>query len=397
MKPIHVVPVILALLVAIPPVQAQSVTDNGTPNYSSFSGGPDVINNGNLNIHYTVPVFARAGVGLPFSYSLPVDNGLWYRYQDTLLNWHWGFDPSTAQPTGVMAIGAIFYTYGQTKCSLDGGYTVYYYKIISYTSPDNTSHPVNAYIYSDSCNGRFNTTLTNAIASDGSGISVTVQTYFSGISATLANGTVITPPVMQSGSNPASGTYTIKGTNNNTISVSANSNGTINYIIDTLSTDPITSSGGPPPTALTYAYPAPSGAQAKVTVTYKTVTVQSTWGCSGVAEYPATSKNLIDKITLADGTYYEFFYEPTTTGSGNTTGRIIQVDLPTGGTIYYNYTGGDTSKGIFCIDGSTAGFNRVSSQSGTVKYARTIVIDQYGNLSSGTTDITDNAGRWVSA
>ncbi|MGB6633422.1 MAG: RHS repeat-associated core domain-containing protein, partial [Terriglobales bacterium] len=189
------------------------------------------------------------------------------------------------------------------------------------------------------------------------------------------------------------GTFTIKDTNNNEISVDAPSPPQISYILDTLGTQPVTSSGGPPPTAVKYSYTAPSGTQANVTVTYKQVTIQSAWGCSKIPEYSPTGSYLIDKITLPDGTYYEFFYEPTTTGSGNTTGRISEVSLPTGGTISYNYTGGDTGKGISCVDGSTEGFNRVSSQSGTVQYRRTPTFSQYNQLISSTTQVTDNPGN----
>jgi len=71
MKPLKAL-VVIAFL-TIPTAFAQQVASNGTPAFNSFSGGPDVINDGNLNIHYAVPVFARAGRGIPFSLSLPLD------------------------------------------------------------------------------------------------------------------------------------------------------------------------------------------------------------------------------------------------------------------------------------------------------------------------------------
>jgi hypothetical protein len=33
----------------------------GVPPYQSFGGGPDVIKLGNLNVHYSIPIFSRAG------------------------------------------------------------------------------------------------------------------------------------------------------------------------------------------------------------------------------------------------------------------------------------------------------------------------------------------------
>ncbi|MGB7333455.1 MAG: hypothetical protein WBD25_18865 [Terriglobales bacterium] len=395
MKASHAIFIVFLLAVAIPLAQAQSVASNGTPNFGSFSGGPDVINNANLNIHYTVPVFGRAGIGMPFSYSLSVDNGAWYAYQDVYQNWHWGVDFSTAQPVGIMAIGALFYTTSSYTCVYKGyNYPMTRYTLGSYTGPDNTSHPFpGVWMYNYNCpDGQFPNSPTG-ISGDNSGLTVNMTTLTSG-TVTLPNGTVITPPSIGPSDKIANGgTFTIKDTNNNEISVDAPSPPQISYILDTLGTQPVTSSGGPPPTAVKYSYTAPSGAQANVTVTYKQVTIQSAWGCSKIPEYSPTGSYLIDKITLPDGTYYEFFYEPTTTGSGNTTGRISEVSLPTGGTISYNYTGGDTGKGISCVDGSTEGFNRVSSQSGTVQYRRTPTFSQYNQLISSTTQVTDNPGN----
>ena len=46
--------------------------------YGSFGGGPfDVINLGNLNVHYSIPVLHKAGRGLPFNYDLTYDSSIW--------------------------------------------------------------------------------------------------------------------------------------------------------------------------------------------------------------------------------------------------------------------------------------------------------------------------------
>jgi RHS repeat-associated protein len=387
MKTIPAVLVAVTLLIAIRSMLAQDVSTNGTPPFNTFGGGPDVINEGNLNIHYTVPVFSRAGIGMPFSFSLPVDNGVWYKYQDPYGNWHWGASFSTAQPAGVAAIGAWYYTSeGYTCYVTQGPYPTTKYTATSYTDANNTSHGLGAYLYYPSCSNPSMSDHPTAIASDGSGISITM-TGTTTATVTLPNGSVITPPALDSaGDVSGNGNYSIKDTNGNQILVNADpSESQFNYILDTLGSQPITSSGGPPPTTLKYFYTAPSGAQATVAITYKTVSVESSWGCSGVAEYPQTNQHLIDKITLADSTYYEFFYD--------SSGRISSVDLPTGGSISYTYTGGDTGKGIFCADGSTSGFNRVSTQSGTVQYSRTVTLEEYGTIYNWNTDITDNEGN----
>src|SRR5260370_8725273 len=49
----------------------------GTPPFGSFAGGPDVINLADINVHWDFPVFARAGRGIPFNYTLSFDNSVW--------------------------------------------------------------------------------------------------------------------------------------------------------------------------------------------------------------------------------------------------------------------------------------------------------------------------------
>ncbi len=403
MKPIYALLVFVAVGI-VPSAFAQAVATNGTPAYNSFSGGPDVINDGNLNIHYSVPVFARAGRGIPFSLSLPVDNGSWYTFQDAFGAWRMGSSFSTAQPAGILAIGTVFYYTKSFGCSTGGGSTTYTrYYASSYQSPDNTTHSfpgLGPYVNDSNAASCVNppSDSPGSTALDGSGISILIALNVSTISATvtLTNGQVIHPAALQLfGGVHGNGTYTRADTNGNKITVNANiDNGQINSIVDTLGTQPVTVSGGPIPTAVHYNYTAPGGS-AFVAISYKspTPTVQSNFSCPGVAEQSATSQNLIDKLTLPDGTFYQFFYEPSV--SGKTTGRISQVTLPTGGTISYTYTGGDTNHGIACADGSTAGFNRVSTQSGTVQYRRTIhsFDPNTHQVQSSTTQITDNEGN----
>src|SRR5207247_10347630 len=50
----------------------------GTPSFGSFSGGPDIINNANLNVHIAIPALNKAGRGLPFIYALSYDSSIWY-------------------------------------------------------------------------------------------------------------------------------------------------------------------------------------------------------------------------------------------------------------------------------------------------------------------------------
>ena len=86
-------------------------------------------------------------------------------------------------------------------------------------------------------------------------------------------------------------------------------------------------------------------------------------------------------MDLPDGTKYTFTYEMTPGYSADVTGRLASVTLPTGGTIYYTYTGGNN--GIECADGSTAGLTRQTSD-GTWSYSRTL-----GTSPASTTTVTD--------
>jgi hypothetical protein len=67
--------VVLVVLCFSPPLRAQSPT--GTPPFGSFSGGPDVVNNANLDVHLSIPVVNKAGRGLPFYYLLTDDSFIW--------------------------------------------------------------------------------------------------------------------------------------------------------------------------------------------------------------------------------------------------------------------------------------------------------------------------------
>lgn len=69
----------------------------GTPQFASFGGGPfDIINLGNLNVHFAVPILHKAGRGVDFSYDLSYDSSVWYPVVlngnsswQPVVNWGW--------------------------------------------------------------------------------------------------------------------------------------------------------------------------------------------------------------------------------------------------------------------------------------------------------------------
>ena len=125
--------------------------------------------------------------------------------------------------------------------------------------------------------------------------------------------------------------------------ISEDSNGTFT---DTLGTQVLTDTGTPQ----VFTYTDPNGHPASVALTWATYTIQTNFGCPNVGEYgPNSNQHLIDRVTLPNGTYYQFHYEPTAGSPGSITARLASVTLPTGGTIYYTYTGGTNGhNGIQC-------------------------------------------------
>ncbi len=247
-------------------------------------------------------------------------------------------------------------------------------------------------IYTDGSCARVPGSSGSGGASDGSLISLAVTDAPTAV-VTLPNGETVKPPlvIFLNGNWIASaGPYTVTDSNGNQITATA-PGGVLSSITDTLGTTALTVSGAWP-NPIKYTYTAPSGGTAAVTRSFVAYTLQTAFNCPGIADYPSTSFQLLDRITLPDGSYYGFTYEPTTTGSSHVTGRIASVHLPTGGSISYAYTGGFNNTGIFCADGSTSGFNR-GTPDGTWKYVRTLTLDSYGQPSTSTNTITDPMGN----
>lgn len=224
-----------------------------------------------------------------------------------------------------------------------------------------------------------------ATATDGSGLTLNYTPSFSGslsISAyiTTKNGVTIYAPVVN---NPPAGqgSYSAEDANGNEI------NAVNGAYTDTLGQTAL-SVLGTEPSNTTLTYTAPSGAAAIVTVSYVPYTIKTNFKCSGVAEYGPTSVNLVDKVTLPDGTFYQFNYEQTPGASGDYTGRLLSVTLPTGGSITYGYNYSDGNNGIVCADGSTDGLTRTLSPGGPWNYTR-----QVGTGGASTTTVQDPASN----
>ena len=168
-------------------------------------------------------------------------------------------------------------------------------------------------------------------------------------------------------------------TDSNGNQISVNSSG---QWFDTLSSStPTLSVSGTAPNPTTFTYTAPSGANAPYTMKYTSYTIKTNFGCSGIAEFGATAEYLPSEIDLPDGSKYIFSYEQTPGYSGDYTGRLASVTLPTGGSISYAYSGGSSGH-ITCADGSAATLTR-QTPDGTWTYAHS------ESGTAWTTSITD--------
>jgi RHS repeat-associated protein len=352
---------LLASLVCVGGASGQVAT--GFPPFGSFSGGPDIIDNANGNVHLTIPVFSRPGRGVSFSYALAYDSSIWSPYG---AGYYGVWSPPTGGLWGWAAqstSGAGSYFYSQTQaccpgqhCNPDLGTGTYYNKYTGwvYIDHNGTQHNFGATVNDSSilCSygtGNWSTTTT---ATDGSALTMTVDA---------------TPE--------ATFVHDIQGDIfdlQNSITKDRNGN-EIAGGFDTLSstTLPLTISSGNP---TTYTYTTSKDQQATVKVNYQTFTVRTNFGCNGVTEYGPTSAGLVTEIDLPNSTKYTFTYEPTPGYSGDVTGRLASITLPTGGSISYSYSG--INNGINCFDGSAETLSRTlsdgASWSATWTYARTL-------------------------
>lgn len=359
----------LGFVVVCVSVGAMAQVSTGTAPFGSFTSGPDVINLGNLNVHFAVPVINKPGRGLPFSYNLSYDSSVWSPASASgtsswtpIANWGWRGQTDAA-------VGYISFSTGTSTCRSDDGttqpYTVYLFK--TYVDEFGTTHIINGRTDTkDQANCISGVGTAQSTATDASGLTF-VLTNDPDATVIARDGSTFHPPL-------AIGAFSgsITDRNGNQITTT---NGAA--FVDTLGMTALSVSGTSPKA---FTYTDSSGTARSVTINYGTYTVQTNFGCAGISEYGPTSASLVSSITLPDGSSYSFQYEVTPGHSPNITGRVRAITLRTGGTISYAYTGG--SNGIECVDGSTSGLSR-TTMDGTTDYSRS------GSGTAWTTTILD--------
>jgi len=349
----------------------------GLYTFGSFDNrGFDSINIGNLNTHFEIPIVTKSGRGVPFKYTIVYDGLIWsaagssgseYWVPDS----GWGFH---GQVNDGFA-GHLNYHTQTYKCFSDPPSWYWSTRTSNYNYYDAFGQQHNFNYATDACLG---TTTGDGTTSDGSGYS------FDGNTIHNHYGAVIQVP-----QNNVSGAGSITDTNGNV--VNNNGNGTFT---DTLGVTALTiGGGGNASSARTFTYNVANqsdrSTSAFVTMSYRTYTIQTNFGCSdgsgSISEYGPLQNDLVDRITLPDGSFYQFNYEPTPGVSGAVTGRLASITLPTGGIIQYQYLGGCNGNGMNA-DGTIGSLNRVTTD-GTRYFGRspspngsvTTLQDEVGN------------------
>jgi len=369
--------ILIGVLLAAQAASGQVLT--GIPPFSSATPSTfDTVDNANLNVHFAIPIFSRAGRVLPFSYVLSYDSSIWQplasAWYPNVLNWGW-------RGTAGALMGYANYSHTINGCYISQGrYSYDEYSLWMYQDAQGALHYFNIQVsdgQSTPCSGVPPYSQT-AAATDGSGWTMTA-TAAPSATVTSPSGVVIVPPLTTD--DPTSGLGSITDTNGNEIYGTFST--TSNTFYDTLSSTPaltVDTSGAP--SLIKYTYTGPSGSAVSFQVSYAQKNVQTNFGCSGIAEYGPTQQYLVKEIDLPDNSSkYTFTYETTPSHSPNVTGRLASVTLPTGGEITYAYSGG--SNGVVCADGSTATLTRTVSPGGIWSYAHT------ESGSAWTTTITD--------
>lgn len=350
------------LLSLLLPLVTFSVTSfgqglTGTPAFGTFQNdGIGTVNVSNLNIHFEVPIRSKAGVGLPFYDVLSHDNSVWYGSGGT-----WTHDPNTdwKDIPNVRPGLPASYTYADKVCTNGQATTVYSNWV--FTDDSNTAHYAPLSVKVDSYGCLYGSSATGT-STDGYFFSVATPTQVT-ITASITTPSGI---IFSNGST--------RDTNGNTLTY-------FNAVYtDTTGNAVLTLAGGPPPSQVTFSYSNPIPGTSQVSLNYTSKTLQTNFGCAGINETTIPNFLLVTSIGLPDGSSYTITYEATPGFPNSVTGRIHSIQLPTGGTVTYNYTGG--SQGINCSDGTTAGFTKQTTD-GTWTYSH----------SGSSTTVTDPAGN----
>lgn len=334
---------------------SSAIAQTGIPPFSSTTGGPDVINLGNLNVHFAVPIVHKPGRGIPFDYVMSYDSSIWSpvtsgssKAWQPVLNWGWRGETEASigyVPVATFQIPCIHPLQPPTYETV--------YLALGFNDSFGVLHMAPAQVNTSGGAGCSEVDTATAKAKDGSGYTLTLSLPGPRATVTSAEGAVTDPPIQTTGSG------NVTDRNGNQLTTTGTS------FTDTLGFTALSISGGAP-NPLSFQYHDTGGNPQNVVMNYGSYTVRTNFNCSGVSQYGPTTVSLVSSISFPDGSSDHFTYESTPGFPGDVTGRVASIQLRTGGTISYAYTG---SNGIVCADGSTDGLTRTTPD-GQWSYSR---------------------------
>jgi RHS repeat-associated protein len=361
-------------------IEGAAQVSTGTPFMASIAGGPEAINLGNLNINWTFPMISKPGRGMPFVLSPTLDSSIWYPVTSgSTKSW---------QPIS---------TFGWS--GLPSGYDGYVTYQTSTSSPYQCGQPINGnnYYYEFFIN-----TFTNFVYVDAHGtphpFSFANNPYYIYLGQAGCQSSVQAGPGPSESASATDGSgYSIEATpssqygvlssvsNSSGIGMALGSSTTVQEDIDgnlitcassgctdTLNTTVTSVAGTPGNPPITITATGPSG-PVYYKINFSSYTVKTSFNCPNVSEYGPTAISLPSSIVLPDGRQYVITYESTPGFSGDVTGRVVAITLPSdssGPTVQYVYSGGGSGvNGIECSDGSTPTLKRTTPD-GQWTYAR---------------------------
>lgn len=299
----------LICLLSLSPCLAQ-IAPGSLSQFAPVDGkGPDTIDLASATIYFNIPLFGKAGRGLPLDAHLSYAS--WYQPYPAYPHWQSVLQNIT---------GSVTYTSENTHCITQTHYT--------FVDPLGITHDFPSIVtYTGGCTGT--NPVLSGTANDGSGLNMTVGTTTATI--TLPDGATFQAPIMEQ---LVTQWPNVSATdaNGNAISVSGSAivdttGATIevaNYLVPTVLQTQQTSAAPE-----TYTYLDSNGAVETATVNYELEYI-------GPPPYGTYWTFLVKSIVLPNGTSYQFQYESI---GGSLTGRVTSVTLPTGGSIQYSYAG----------------------------------------------------------
>ena len=391
LKPVTLAVIFLSVATAAF-AQAPILTAEGTQPYDALYSE---IALDTLNIHLDIPIVNKQGTSLPFSFGLHFNNNF---YNSSTFGNQWypqGLVSGTSAFGWLIGPAQVFgaVVAYSSPCSGHSGTTVY--SLEGYEDPSGNFQTFGPGYYIVSSLSACAPTSVSGQLIPGSNLTFNFSVNSSQnlvASVTTFVGVTTTPALfLTSNLNPTPG-GPITDTNGNKITLSSTVNPGKQTYTDIFGVQELeytgqgycqfTDSGNVTlgDTSTTYTYPTATGTAA-VVVTCKQYTIETKFGCQGIAEFPPPYPPyppiyLPDTITLPDNSTYKFTYESQV--ANTVTGRLASVTYPSGAVYSYTYL---TGNGQFCVDGVPGGLER-TTPNGTWTFSRTGV-----TFSSGTTTV----------